>query len=153
MEVQAKTKREVLVSEYPGGETYATRPFIYLGGAVDIGEDNHAWRHDPQVFGGLDVYCPICMSNQSSDTSIIDSNMRALKVATDAFFRLDSFSIGTPIEVWKRVMEWHLPALLLTNSDGVFIREFLRRDGVEAIQQREQVRLVLIERLNAADPF
>lgn len=88
---------------------------VYLGGAVDIGTDNHHWRHHSEwAARGIEVYCPICACQHLTDPAdILRRNMLALDMARDAVFLLGGFSVGTPIEAWHRIVQRRRSAVIV----------------------------------------
>lgn len=97
---------------------------IYLGGAVDYASHlthKEQWQHWPE-WDEFGPYCPKCQCTGLTDDQIIVKNRSALLAAPICILDLREKSIGTPIEMYWRVWEEKLPAILISAPGSVFVR-------------------------------
>lgn len=125
---------------------------VYLGGSVDLGdqEANHEWRHS-DLFD-FPTYCPICeCAGLTTAKEVIQRNMDALYNAPDAIFLLAGSSIGTPIEAWKRLVEWSKPGVLVwpRAERSVFVEYMGYRPGALIASDLDTARAIVAERIGA----
>lgn len=128
-----------------------SKPFeVYLGGPVDYTNDPDGWRHD-EPWNAFDTYCPVCECRKlESPRHVVEQNEAALLNAKVAVFRLDAFSVGTPVEAWLRAKSGK-PMVIVTGgmARGMYVRLW-QYGGAEVVDSFEDAAAAVQEILYGA---